>query len=80
MFFDSHAHYNDERFKDIQVKGLDKDLKELEKKYDTDLEEVIATERYEFIEKIKKDLEKEISKNIYQVQSQLNGFLSWLSL
>ena len=45
----------DERFKDIQVKGLDKDLKELEKKYDTDLEEVIATERYEFIEKVQKN-------------------------
>ena len=56
----------DERFKDIQVKGLDKDLKELEKKYDTDLEEVIATERYEFIEKVQKNSvnKKEIQESM----------------
>ena len=38
----------------IKVINLDAFDVNLEEKYDTDLEEVIATERYEFIEKVKK--------------------------
>ena len=46
---------NDERFDDLntpQVKGIQQDLVQ---NYDTDLEEVIATERYKFIERTKKE-------------------------
>lgn len=46
---------DDSRFKDYKNAEIQELVKELEKNYDTDLEEVIATERYDFIEKIKKD-------------------------
>ncbi len=45
---------NDARFEKYQNSKFKEISKELEDKYDTDLEEVIATERYEFIEKVKK--------------------------
>ena len=44
---------NDSRFKAYQTPKIYELIKKLEKNYDTDLEEVIATERYNFIEKIK---------------------------
>lgn len=43
----------DERFKEYSSKKITKMIKDLEKNYDTDLEEVIATERYSFIESVK---------------------------
>ena len=46
---------DDSRFKDYKNAEIQELVKELEKNYDTDLEEVIATERNDFIEKIKKD-------------------------
>ena len=45
---------NDNRFESFQNTKSKEVIKVLETKYDTDLEEVIATERYEFIEKVKK--------------------------
>lgn len=45
---------NDRRFEKYQNLKTEEITKKLEDKYDTDLEEVIATERYEFIEKVKK--------------------------
>ena len=45
---------NDNRFESLQNTKSKEVIKVLETKYDTDLEEVIATERYEFIEKVKK--------------------------
>ena len=45
---------NDNRFENYQNTRIKEITKKLEEKYDTDLEEVIATERYEFIEKAKK--------------------------
>lgn len=45
---------NDRRFEKYQNLKFEEISKKLEDKYDTDLEEVIATERYEFIEKVKK--------------------------
>lgn len=44
----------DERFKEYQIAEVKNIIKTLEKTYDTDLEEVIATERYHFIEKVKR--------------------------
>lgn len=45
---------NDEKFKDFNVKSVSKIISNLEKEYDTDLEEIIATERYKFIEEAKR--------------------------
>lgn len=45
---------NDEKFKDFNVKSESKIISNLEKDYDTDLEEIIATERYKFIEEAKR--------------------------
>ena len=45
----------DSRFYDKNSKEIDDIRKNLESNYDTDLEEVIATERYDFIEKTKKE-------------------------
>lgn len=45
----------DERFNNIVKNDVDKISEELLKNYDTDLEEIIATERYQFIEKVKKE-------------------------
>lgn len=46
---------NDERFKEHRNIEIDKMTLSIEENYDTDLEEVIATERYNFIEKVKKE-------------------------
>ena len=43
----------DPRFKEYQNSKIKDMIKDLEKNYDTDLEEVIATKRYKFIEKVK---------------------------
>ena len=42
----------DKRFKKYKKELYDKRILKCSKKYDTDLEEVVATERYEFIEKV----------------------------
>lgn len=44
---------NDERFKYFNNANIKKVVGELSKKYDRDLEEIIATERYKFIEGVK---------------------------
>lgn len=56
----------DERFKNFLNFGIQSEINDLGKKYDTDMEEIIATERYCFIEKTKKECvkEKEKSENI----------------
>jgi len=46
---------NDERFKSLLSEKIRKIILNLEKKYDTDLEETIATQRYEFITKTKRE-------------------------
>lgn len=48
----------DSRFVDNNTKEFDKIRSELEKNYDTDMEEIIATERYSFIENTKKECVK----------------------
>lgn len=57
---------NDERFKENRNIEIDKIILNLEENYDTDLEEVIATERYNFIEKVKKEsvIEKKTSESL----------------
>ena len=61
----------DSRFYNKNTSEFDKLREDLEKKYDTDLEEVIATERYSFVEKTKKEcvIEKE---NIVTVSDKLD--------
>lgn len=44
---------DDERFKDLNTYNIKKIATELSQNYDTDLEEIIATERYNFIEQVK---------------------------
>ena len=57
---------NDIRFKDYQTSKIYELINTLEKNYDTDLEEVIATERYNFIEKMKKSsvIQKPLKESI----------------
>lgn len=43
----------DERFKNKVTEQISKIIEKEEKKYDTDFEEIIATERYNYIEKVK---------------------------
>ncbi|MBR6033781.1 MAG: ferrous iron transport protein B [Clostridia bacterium] len=50
---------SDSRFEENNTKELDEFRKNLESNYDTDLEEVIATERYSFIEKVKAECVRE---------------------
>ena len=45
----------DNRFDNFETEYIKEITENLQKKYDTDLEEIIATERYEFIEKVKKE-------------------------
>ena len=56
----------DQRFVKYNTKEFDKQRDDLSKLYDTDLEEIIATQRYNFIEKIKKEVykQKNIGKSI----------------
>ncbi|MBE5812804.1 MAG: ferrous iron transport protein B [Clostridiales bacterium] len=46
---------NDERFKKYMSSVVINETEKIQKNYDTDIEEVIATERYDFIERILKD-------------------------
>ncbi len=70
---------NDERFDDLntpQAKNIQQDLVQ---NYDTDLEEVIATERYKFIERTKKDTVSYINsklKEIYTLEKSSNETIS----
>ena len=70
---------NDERFDDLntnQAKNIQQDLAQ---NYDTDLEEVIATERYKFIERTKKDTVSYIKsklKEIYTLEKSSNETIS----
>lgn len=61
----------DSRFYSKNTKEFDKIRAELEKNYDTDLEEVIATERYNFIEKTKKECVRE-KENIITLSDKLD--------
>ena len=54
---------NDSRFESLQNTKAKEVIKVLEEKYDTDLEEIIATERYEFIEEVKKASVVKIESN-----------------
>ena len=62
---------SDSRFTDKNTDELDILIKELESNYDTDLEEVIATERYAFIEKTKSECVKE-KENIVTLSDKLD--------
>ena len=61
----------DSRFADKNTKEFDKIRNELEKNYDTDMEEIIATERYSFIENTKKECVKE-KANIITISDKLD--------
>lgn len=50
---------NDERFGDLNTYKVKNIQQELAQNYDTDLEETIATERYQFIEQVKKETVEE---------------------
>lgn len=56
----------DERFKEYDTNEISFIRKKLAKEYDTDLEEIIATERYKFIEKVKNECvrKKEMPESI----------------
>ncbi len=62
---------NDERFKEHRNIEIDKITLSIEENYDTDLEEVIATERYNFIEKVKKEAVIE-KKSIETISDKLD--------
>ena len=68
----------DSRFTD--KKEFDNIRKELEKNYDTDLEEVIATERYDFIEKAKKECVKS-KENVVTISDKIDKVLlnKWIA-
>ena len=46
---------DDNRFTEYKTDSISKIIKDVEKNYDTDMEEEIATQRYNFIEKVKKE-------------------------
>ena len=71
---------SDSRFSDKQTKEFESLKTELEKNYDTDLEEVIATERYSFIEKTKIDCVKE-KENVVTFSDKLDKILlnKWIA-
>ena len=46
---------SDERFLKYKTSKVEKIISEISNKYDTDLEEIIATERYDFISKVKEN-------------------------
>ena len=70
----------DSRFSSRNIKGFENIRNELEKNYDTDLEEVIATERYSFIEKTKAECVKE-KENIVTFSDKLDKILlnKWIA-
>jgi len=55
---------NDERFKVLKTATIESTRKNVEKEYETDLEEVVATERYNFIEITRREctLQKQIKE------------------
>ena len=61
----------DSRFFDKNNDGFYKLRAELEKNYDTDLEEIIATERYSFIESVKKECVK-AKDNVITISDKLD--------
>jgi ferrous iron transport protein B len=71
---------NDERFSIYSNKKIDNIRNKLSSLYDTDLEEVIATERYDFISKTRKDVfEKSNKKTITDKLDKI--FLNkWLAI
>lgn len=62
---------NDERFKSLKTENIEKISDELYKNYDTDLEEMIATERYKFIESVKSKSFKK-KKDVENVTDKLD--------
>jgi len=70
----------DSRFSSKNIKNFENIRNELEKNYDTDLEEVIATERYSFIEKTKAECVKE-KENIVTFSDKLDKILlnKWIA-
>ena len=70
----------DARFIGQNINDLGKIQHELEKNYDTDLEEIIATERYEFIEKAKAECVKE-KENVVTLSDKLDKILlnKWIA-
>lgn len=71
---------SDSRFNDRNIKEFDELRSALEKQYDTDLEEVIATERYAFIEKTKAECVKE-KENVVTFSDKLDKILlnKWIA-
>ncbi len=71
---------NDIRFKDFENKDIKEIREKLAQSYDTDLEEIIAEERYNFIESVKKDVVKK-KPEIQTVSDKLDKiFLNkWLA-
>lgn len=56
----------DERFKELNTNKITNIVKEISRNYETDLEETIATQRYQFIEQVKKET-VQIKKIIRQI-------------
>lgn len=56
----------DERFKELNINKITNIAKEISGNYETDLEETIATQRYQFIEQVKKET-VQIKKIIRQI-------------
>ena len=71
---------SDSRFTNSNTNEINNYRKELENNYDTDLEEVIATERYSFIEKVKNESVKE-KENITTFSDKLDKVLlnKWIA-
>lgn len=71
---------NDERFKKIKTSSIKNIADEASKKYDTDLEETIATQRYKFIENVKRKTFRK-TKNKENISDKLDKiFLNkWLA-
>ncbi|MCR5186683.1 MAG: ferrous iron transport protein B [Clostridia bacterium] len=71
---------SDSRFVSRNTNELEAQREELEKNYDTDLEEVIATERYAFIEKTKAECVRE-KENVVTFSDKLDKILlnKWIS-
>lgn len=71
---------DDERFKELNTPAIKSVSKELVQHYDTDLEEIIATQRYSHIEKVKGQSFKKV-KNSETVSDKLDKILlnKWLA-
>jgi len=70
---------SDERFENINTGKIKKIANELENDYEIDLEEVIATDRYKFIEKIKKQVIAEHS-SLYEKKETVSDKLDRIFL